>query len=326
MRIKDYLRRYGINVDAELIINLIMLFIPGIRFIGAIMLYNRIQRKYGFMGMKKFALFMLMLLIATGTMAEILTSVIWPMTVVALLACGTFLLVRKENDRQRDVLACLINRDSCSLDELCSALKLKEKQVIRAIESLKRQGKLPISTYIDRARREVIINSQARKTSDAYSRREAPGRARPQPAPEPEASPIPEKTKYEKILYQIRYINEQIADKAMSEKIYHIENTTANIFHLVEQKPERANEIQTFMEYYLPTTMNLLYKYSLLEKQGEINSENIASAKRNIEGIMDKVVEGFDTQLDKLFKSDAIDITNDVKVLEKMMKMDRLNK
>ena len=65
---------------------------------------------------------------------------------------------------------------------------------------------------------------------------------------------------------------------------------------------------------------------SQLEKQGDINSENIKTAKANIEGIMDKLVEGFDTQLDKLFKSDAIDITNDVKVLEKMMQMDRLNK
>ena len=75
-----------------------------------------------------------------------------------------------------------------------------------------------------------------------------------------------------------------------------------------------------------PTTMNVLYKYSLLEQHSDIESENIKQAKHNIETTMDKVVEGFDTQLDKLFKSDAIDITNDVKVLEKMMKMEGLNK
>ena len=133
-------------------------------------------------------------------------------------------------------------------------------------------------------------------------------------------------SKYDKILYQIRYINDQIKDEQMSEKIRHIENTTANIFHLVEQNPDRAQEIQTFMEYYLPTTMNVLYKYSQFELHSDINSPNIATAKRNIESTMDKVVEGFDAQLDRMFKSEAVDISNDVKVLEKMMKMEGLNK
>ena len=56
-----------------------------------------------------------------------------------------------------------------------------------------------------------------------------------------------------------------------------------------------------------------------------MRGENITTAKRRIEGIMDKVVEGYETQLDRLFKSDAIDITNDIKVLEKMMRMDGLS-
>ena len=47
---------------------------------------------------------------------------------------------------------------------------------------------------------------------------------------------------------------------------------------------------------------------------------------QRIEGVMDKVVEGFDTQLDRLFKSDAIDITSEVNTLDKMMRMEGLAK
>ena len=39
---------------------------------------------------------------------------------------------------------------------------------------------------------------------------------------------------------------------------------------------------------------------------------------------MDKVVEGFEQQLDRLFQDDAMDITSDVAVLERMLEKDGL--
>ena len=58
-----------------------------------------------------------------------------------------------------------------------------------------------------------------------------------------------------------------------------------------------------------------------MEAQG-IEGENISAAKERIEGMMDKVVEGFEKQLDKLFQDDAMDITTDVEVLERMLDKD----
>ena len=40
---------------------------------------------------------------------------------------------------------------------------------------------------------------------------------------------------------------------------------------------------------------------------------------------MDKVVEGFEKQLDKLFADSAMDITTDVEVLERMLEKDGLS-
>ena len=61
-----------------------------------------------------------------------------------------------------------------------------------------------------------------------------------------------------------------------------------------------------------------------MEAQG-IEGQNISAAKERIEGMMDKVVEGFEKQLDKLFQDDAMDITTDVEVLERMLDKDGLS-
>lgn len=56
-----------------------------------------------------------------------------------------------------------------------------------------------------------------------------------------------------------------------------------------------------------------------------MNGENISAAMERIENMMDKVVEGFEKQLDQLFQGDALDITADVEVLERMLAKDGLS-
>ena len=82
--------------------------------------------------------------------------------------------------------------------------------------------------------------------------------------------------------------------------------------------------MRQFLNYYLPTTLKILQAYAQLEAQW-VEGENIAAAMGRIEGMMDKVVEGFEKQLDLLFQGDAMDITTDVEVLERMLAKDGLS-
>ena len=52
---------------------------------------------------------------------------------------------------------------------------------------------------------------------------------------------------------------------------------------------------------------------------------NIAAAMKDVEEIMDKLVQGFEKQLDALFDSEAMDVTSDITVLENMMRMEGLS-
>lgn len=149
-----------------------------------------------------------------------------------------------------------------------------------------------------------------------------------EPEPEPEPQPEPEKNQQpsqeDEILREIRLINDLIPDPVISAKIDRIEEVTHKILQYQKIHPQRTEQLRTFLNYYLPTTLDILRSYARLDAQG-VEGENITAAKQRIEGMMDKVVEGFEKQLDKLFSSDAMDIAADVQVLENMLKKDGLS-
>ena len=105
----------------------------------------------------------------------------------------------------------------------------------------------------------------------------------------------------------------------MSAKIDRIAVITGKILDYQKKNPGQDAELRSFLDYYLPTTLKILRAYAQLDAQG-ISGENINSAKIRIEGMMDKVVEGFEKQLDRLFQTETLDITSDVQVLEQMLK------
>ncbi len=154
------------------------------------------------------------------------------------------------------------------------------------------------------------------------------GEDEPQEAPEAEAAPpkdIPEtgNEAFNAKLREIRQLNERIDDKAVSDKIDRIEALTADIFQLIAEHPERADEIRRFMNYYLPTTFKLLESYSLMEKQ-RYQGENIRASRAQIDAVLDQIIRAIERQQDKLFQSDALDVETDISVLKTMMSADGL--
>ncbi|MCR4622036.1 MAG: 5-bromo-4-chloroindolyl phosphate hydrolysis family protein [Clostridiales bacterium] len=309
------------KIDGGLIVNLLMLFVPGLRFIGAIWLYSRIKKQFKVKKWNQTWTLGLTAVFLIYAVSELFGgSYLWPLSVAALVAVGVSFLTRGFVNNTDEVYAFLQGRDACEISALSNALGLSAAQIKASVKQLKRKGQLPKTTYIDKARGLIVLTPQGRPAEDEVKPASSKASAQEKTvSAEAEADP------YDKILLQIRTLNDRIQDRTMTEKIYHIEATTASIFYAVKNKPGREREIQSFLEYYLPATLKLLSRYAELEKQNRAGSESIRNSILNIEGAMDKVVEGFDTQLDKLYKSDAIDITNDINVLEKMMRMEGLN-
>ena len=121
----------------------------------------------------------------------------------------------------------------------------------------------------------------------------------------------------------MRALNDRIQDETISGQIDRLEEVSGRIFALAQKDPDKKAQLQKFMNYYLPTALKLLNTYASLSGQA-VEGTNITEAKHSIERSMDLLVTAFENQLDKLFQSDALDVSADVAALEGMLNMDGL--
>lgn len=219
----------------------------------------------------------------------------------------------KKAKRFRKYLALIGRRESISITTLAQAMPISVHKACDDLQEMLDTGILSTG-YLDMSSGRLILNDEGLREEE--------------PAPQPEEAAEEKDTldinDDDAVLGEIRRVNDAIADEEMSRKIDRIGEITGKIFAYQKQNPGKAGQLRSFLGYYLPTTLKILNAYAQMEAQG-IEGENIRSAKKRIEGMMDKVVEGFEKQLDKLFQNDAMDITTDVEVLERMLEKDGLS-
>ena len=144
----------------------------------------------------------------------------------------------------------------------------------------------------------------------------------PASAPSREAASRPAE---DDVIREIRRLNDEIDDAAVSERIERVERATAGILQAVGERPGLADDARRFMNYYLPTTLKLLESYRLMEDQS-YQGANIQAARRSIEAVLDKLVAAAEQQQDKLFRAEALDVEAEIRVLETMMTSDGLTR
>ena len=123
---------------------------------------------------------------------------------------------------------------------------------------------------------------------------------------------------------EMKRLNDAIKDEKISADIDRLEALSAKIFAQVRANPDKLPQIRKFMNYYLPTTLKLLNAYDRMGAQG-VSGENIGGTMQRVESMMGTIVTAFETQLDVLFGSEAMDISADITVLENMMKREGLS-
>lgn len=222
-------------------------------------------------------------------------------------------LKKRRAAKQETLLTTVVGpRDSVSLKELSAATGMSQKQTLRIVQSAIEHGLFGGSAYVDMLSKTLVVRGSA----------PAPAAAKAPEAPKAAKQPAKE-DKYQAILRQLREVNDAIPGKEMSDKIDRMELVSARIFELVQQDPKKEAQLARFMDYYLPTSLKLLNTYADLDKQG-MSGENIDETKRSIEDAMDLLVTAFENQLDKLYESDALDVSSEISALQGMLNLDGL--
>ncbi len=224
--------------------------------------------------------------------------------------------VQKREQRYSRIRAIIGKRESINLDKLAAASGMSVKKVSRDLQRMIDNGEFGASAYIDLGTNNFMRkpNADPDVTSSASF-----GSAFSETTQKATGD-----NEYENILSEIRRLNYEIKDIAVSYRIDRIEQHTKNIFDYVTDHPEAKSQIRTFMNYYLPTTLKLLDSYSRIERVG-VAGDNMKKSKENIENILDLLVTGFEQQVDQLFKNETIDISSDISVLETMIQKDGLS-
>lgn len=218
----------------------------------------------------------------------------------------------KRAKRYRKYLALIGRRESISVISLAQAMGVSVHRACDDLQDMLDIGLIPLG-FLDMGSGRLILNDEGLQDV---------AQAKPQ---KPKAEPAAPKglEREDQVLMEIRLVNDAISDEEVSRKIDRIGEITGKIFAYLRDKPDKEGQLRSFLSYYLPTTLKILRAYAQMEAQG-IEGDNITAAKDRIEGMMDKVVDGFEKQLDKLFQDDAMDITTDVAVLERMLDKDGL--
>lgn len=226
--------------------------------------------------------------------------------------CVTFLRGREmqaRRGRAARYLAIIGARDYITLEELVRISGRREARVRSDVDYILRKNMLDTGAFFD-AGRGILFRS-----ADAYQRY-LQERTRTENLTPKEAN-----EGYSGALRAIREANDRIPDPVFSEKLDRMEDLAGKIFREVETHPEKLKQASTFFDYYLPTTLKLLGTYTEFEDAG-IQGENLRQAKQRIESIMDNLLENFEKQLDELYRSEALDVDADIRVMENMLERD----
>ncbi len=127
-----------------------------------------------------------------------------------------------------------------------------------------------------------------------------------------------------KLIIQLKEANEKIEDQKLSDQIDSFVEITKSILQTVMDKPKKVTEIRKFLNYYLPTCINLLNHYADFEKQ-KMKSSQVKESMDKIASMMEPIETAFKKQLDSLFDNEALDISADITVLESMLKQEGLD-
>ena len=233
------------------------------------------------------------------------------------------LLGRRKEAKFRQCFTVTGDRGVVDIRGLAKTMGIKPEEADKLVTEMVDRGYYGDKAYVDRGRMLLVIDVADMR--DVYRREDEQARARQKQAEaEAEAAAGAKMSEYERYVERIRQADVDIEDEAMSEKIRRMQNLTASIFAEVQAHPEKKPMIDRFMTYYLPTTLKLLESYARIEAQG-VTGENMAKAKADIEGIADTLVAGYEKQLDKLYRAEAMDIAGDVSVIESMLRRDGLS-
>lgn len=122
---------------------------------------------------------------------------------------------------------------------------------------------------------------------------------------------------------QIKNIRNELYKEEIAVKLDKLGNVSNQILVQVEKNPNKIQEVNKFINHYLPITIKLINSYKDINNQ-VVQGENIENAKLEIEKSIDLINSAFENLLDDLYEDVVLDISTDISVLKTLFKQEGL--
>lgn len=123
-------------------------------------------------------------------------------------------------------------------------------------------------------------------------------------------------------LRSLRGMAGSVSDARINAAIVRMVKAGEAILDELNANPHKARSMRRFLTYYLPTSEKLMLSYKKQANTG-FSGENIDEIKTTVEENAETIAKAFESSLDSLYAGEALDITSDADVLEKMVNSDR---
>ena len=198
---------------------------------------------------------------------------------------------------------------------------LTHQKKAKALKKLRRYiQKDWLAAWLDEKTEKLYLTVEDYRTAQETA---AAPQAQPQPEPAPEQreeTPLNLETarRFAAVLEQEKQL---MQDELARDELDHMQKTAASICDWLEAHPESLPKARRFAEYYIPTTLKLLYTYNDVQGQQGANAESI---RRDIAGILHTLNQAFDNLYDNLLSDVAMDVSSEIAALQGMLANDGL--
>ncbi|NLL76290.1 MAG: 5-bromo-4-chloroindolyl phosphate hydrolysis protein [Clostridiales bacterium] len=252
---------------------------------------------------------------------------------VCMVAMTVGRFLRRRVNRFKKYVKAMGEKDFYSIENLAKIVQKKEKYVVKDLKRMIRRRWFR-EGHLDEQETCFMLTEESYKLyqeaqKELIRRREEEERlAKEQELLEQD--PVRKQLKItveegKEYIRRIKAANDSMPEEDISNKLYRLERICSRIFEHVEEKPEKLPDIRRFMNYYMPTTLKLVEAYEEFATQ-PVQGENITTAKKEIEGMLDDINSAFEKMFDKLFEDDVMDISTDISVLSTMLAQEGLLK
>lgn len=246
-------------------------------------------------------------------------SVVFTLGMLILLGIGMTKWRRYKDFRQ--YLWVLDGREFCMIQEITEKTKEPAQKVVKKLKKMIRKGMFT-EGFLDEQGTCLIVTKEAYRlycqAQEARKQREAEEREQKKRANAPKSAIEEMIAKGDHYIRTIREANDAIPGEVISAKLDRLEMIVGKIFESVKKHPEQMDEMDKFMEYYLPTTEKLVNAYKEFDAL-PVKGENVTSSMQEIENTLDTITHAFEQLLDDLFMDAAFDISSDISVLQTML-------